>query len=85
MYLDFEELLVTLNAHKVLYLVVGGYAVSFHAQPRATKDLDLLVKPDLLNATALYRRLPRSAPRSKISNRPTSPNRDRSFAWEPRH
>jgi hypothetical protein len=57
MYLDFEELLATLNAHKVQYLVVGGYAVSFHAQPRATKDLDLLVKPDLANATALYRAL----------------------------
>lgn len=57
MYLDFEELLATLNVHKVQYLVVGGYAVSFHAQPRATKDLDLLVKPDLANATALYRAL----------------------------
>jgi hypothetical protein len=57
MYLDFEELLATLNAHEVQYLVVGGYAVSFHAQPRATKDLDLLVKPDLANATALYRAL----------------------------
>jgi hypothetical protein len=41
----------------VQYLVAGGYAVSFHAQPRATKDLDLLVKPDLENARALYRAL----------------------------
>jgi len=57
MYLDFVELLAILNAHKVRYLVVGGYAVSFHAQPRATKDLDLLVQPDLPNATALYRAL----------------------------
>jgi hypothetical protein len=57
MFLDFEELLAALNAHEVRYLVVGGYAVSFHAQPRATKDLDLLVKPDLANATALYRAL----------------------------
>jgi hypothetical protein len=36
MYLDFEELLAILNARKVRYLVVGGYAVAFHAQPRAT-------------------------------------------------
>lgn len=54
MYLDFEELLAILNARKVRYLVVGGYAVAFHAQPRATKDLDLWVKPDLANASALY-------------------------------
>ena len=54
MYLDFEELLAILNARKVRYLVVGGYAVAFHAQPRATKDLDLWVKPDLANAGALY-------------------------------
>jgi hypothetical protein len=27
------------NAGQVRYLIVGGYAVSFHAQPRATKDL----------------------------------------------
>jgi len=54
MYPDFEELLAILNARKVRYLVIGGYAVLFHAQPRATKDLDLGVKPDLPNATALH-------------------------------
>ena len=46
MYPDFKELLSTLNAHKVKYLIVGGYAVGFHAQPRATKDLDILIQPD---------------------------------------
>jgi hypothetical protein len=46
-----------LNAHSVKYLVVGGWAVAFHAQPRATKDLDLLVRPDLANAAALYQAL----------------------------
>jgi hypothetical protein len=34
--------------------VVGGYAVSLHAQPRATKDLDLLVSPDAANSEAVY-------------------------------
>lgn len=43
MYPDFKELLSVLNAHRVKYLVVGAYAVSIHAQPRATKDLDVLV------------------------------------------
>ncbi len=54
MYPDFKELLLLLNAHKVKYLVVGGYAVSFHAQPRATKDLDILIKADVANAEAVY-------------------------------
>jgi hypothetical protein len=54
MYPDFKELLSVLNAHSVKYLVVGAYAVSVHAQPRATKDLDIWVKPDLENAKAIY-------------------------------
>ena len=54
MYPDFKELLSALNAHGVKYLVVGAYAVSIHAQPRATKDIDLLVKPDVENARAAY-------------------------------
>ncbi len=54
MYQDFKELLSLFNEHKVKYLVVGGYAVSFHAQPRATKDLDILIKADAKNAKALF-------------------------------
>ncbi|MCU1237577.1 MAG: hypothetical protein JWP63_5544 [Candidatus Solibacter sp.] len=52
MYPDFKELLSVLNTHGGRHLIVGGYAVSFHAQPRATKDIDLFVQPDLLNAEA---------------------------------
>jgi hypothetical protein len=47
------------NAQKVKYLVVGGYAVSFHAQPRATRDIDLLIKPDADNGKAVYAALAR--------------------------
>ena len=54
MYPDFKELLSVLNVHRARYLVVGAYAVSIHAQPRATKDLDILVKPDAENAKAVY-------------------------------
>jgi hypothetical protein len=43
MHQDFKELLFAFNAGQVKYLIVGGYAVSFHAQPRATKDLDILI------------------------------------------
>lgn len=54
MYPDLKEFLSALNAQGVKYLVVGGYAVSIHAQPRDTKDLDVLVKPDGENAKAIY-------------------------------
>jgi hypothetical protein len=54
MYPDFKELLSVLNAYRVKYLVVGAYAVSVHAQPRATKDLDILILPEAENAKKIY-------------------------------
>jgi hypothetical protein len=57
MFEDFQELLSAFNAQRVKYLIVGGYAVSFHAQPRVTKDLDLFIKADPENALAAYRAL----------------------------
>jgi hypothetical protein len=54
MFDDFKELLSAFNGHNVRYLVVGAYAVGVHAQPRATKDLDLLIKTDPVNAAAVY-------------------------------
>jgi hypothetical protein len=54
MYPDFKELLSVFNAHNVRYLIVGGYAVSLHAQPRATKDLDVLIDPSEENSEALF-------------------------------
>ena len=40
---DFSAFLKLLNAHKVRYLVVGGYAVGVHGYPRATGDIDIWV------------------------------------------
>ena len=54
MFDDYKELLSVFNAHNVKYLVVGGHAVSFHSQPRATKDLDLFIQADPANAKATY-------------------------------
>ena len=51
---DYSELLSILNAHRVKYLIIGAYAVAVHAQPRATKDLDVLVKADRENAEAVF-------------------------------
>jgi hypothetical protein len=54
MYQDYKDLLSAFQSHGVKYLVVGGYAVSFHAQPRATKDIDLFIKAGPENAKAVY-------------------------------
>ena len=54
MYQDYKDLLSAFHAHGVRYLIVGGYAVIFHAQPRFTKDLDFFIKADPANAQATY-------------------------------
>jgi predicted nucleotidyltransferase len=48
--LDFKEFLKLLNAHKVEYLLIGGYAVSYHGYPRATVDMDIWISMNPDNA-----------------------------------
>jgi hypothetical protein len=57
MYRDFRDLLSCLNDHKVRYLLIGGYAVGYHAQPHVTKDLDIFVQVATDNAEALFKAL----------------------------
>ena len=40
---DFKEFLQLLNSKEVDYLLVGGYAVSYHGYPRATGDMDIWI------------------------------------------
>ena len=47
---DFKELLALFNAHKVEYVIVGGYALAYHGAPRYTGDIDLFVDPSPENA-----------------------------------
>jgi hypothetical protein len=42
---DLIDLLTELKSSGAEYLVVGGWAVGVHAEPRYTKDLDLLIGP----------------------------------------
>jgi len=49
-YQDFSELLRAFNEHKVEYLVVGAHALAAHGHVRATKDLDVWVRPERENA-----------------------------------
>ena len=54
---DFEELLKLFNKNKVKYCIVGAYAVAFYAEPRYTKDMDILVEPDKDNAHRIVKSL----------------------------
>ena len=54
MYQDYKDLLSAFHAHGVRYLVVGGYAVFYHAQPRFTRDIDIFIQADTANAQAIY-------------------------------
>ena len=47
---DFKEFLKLLNAHKVEYLLIGGYAVGYYGYPRATVDMDFWVAMNPANA-----------------------------------
>ncbi|MEW6072493.1 MAG: hypothetical protein AB1726_07870 [Planctomycetota bacterium] len=54
---DFEDLLILLHSHGVQYLIVGGLAVTYHARPRYTKDMDIWVGPDPDNVDRANRAL----------------------------
>ncbi len=54
---DFRDLLALLNKYKVEYLIVGAYALGLHGAPRYTGDLDVLVRPDPINASSIMQAL----------------------------
>ena len=51
---DFRDLFAALNDAGAKYLLVGGYAVAFHSQPRFTKDLDIWVEASVENADRVF-------------------------------
>ena len=56
---DFDPLAIlgTLNACKVDYLVVGGFAAVAHGSPLPTVDVDILVEPSMANLAEVSRAL----------------------------
>ncbi len=54
---DFKEFIKSLNDKGVHYLVVGGYAVAFHGYPRYTKDLDVWIEVNKINASNIIQAL----------------------------
>ena len=56
-YRDFKELLLAFNAHNVEYLIVGAHALAAHGHVRATKDIDVWVRPEPANAQKVLKAL----------------------------
>ena len=54
---NFCDLLSAFRACNVRYLIIGGWAVSVHAQPRATQDLDIFVGSERSNIDSLHEAL----------------------------
>lgn len=47
---DFMDFVKLLNKHEVNYMVVGGYALAFHGEPRTTGDMDIWIDCTRTNA-----------------------------------
>lgn len=47
---DLREFVALLNSRGVDYVVVGAHSLAFHARPRYTGDLDILIRPSSKNA-----------------------------------
>ncbi|MEO7724636.1 MAG: nucleotidyltransferase [Chthoniobacterales bacterium] len=50
---DSKEFIALLNSRGVEYLIVGAHSLAFHARPRFTGDLDILLHPSPENAAKI--------------------------------
>jgi predicted nucleotidyltransferase len=48
--MDIEDLLRSLNAHNVEFIIIGATAFPVHGYARATLDIDLFIRPESPNA-----------------------------------
>jgi len=51
---NFKDLLRSFSGDGVRYLIVGGYAVMVHTEPRYTKELDVWIDPTESNAETMF-------------------------------
>lgn len=54
---DFVDMLTALALQQAEFLIVGAYALAAHGFPRATGDIDILVRPSVENALKVHRAL----------------------------
>lgn len=54
---DFEDLLDALDEAEVEFILVGAHALAAHGVPRATGDIDILIRADKANAQRVLQAL----------------------------
>ncbi len=54
---DFRDLFAEFNAHRVEFLIVEAHALAVHGHVRATRDLDVWIRPDPENARRVLQAL----------------------------
>jgi hypothetical protein len=65
---DFKEMLSCLQGEKVEFIIVGAYALAAHGLPRATGDIDILIRNTLDNAQKVFSALLKfGAPTSNLT------------------
>ncbi len=65
---DYRDMLSTLSAEDVEFILVGAYALAAHGFPRATLDMDVWVRPSPANADRVCKALSRfGAPTTNLS------------------
>lgn len=52
---DFKEFIALLNKNNGRYLIIGGFAYSYYAEPRYTKDIDILMESSETNAVKILK------------------------------
>ncbi len=77
---NLRQLLSAFNANHVRYVVIGGYAVFVHAQPRMTKDLDIFIESSPQNGWLLTKASLSSEPHFRSSPSKTFPTAEQSLA-----
>ena len=53
---EFKEFINLLNSNGVKYLLLGGWAVGYYGNPRATKDIEIINNADGINIKECYKR-----------------------------
>jgi hypothetical protein len=51
---DFRDVLVALADQRADFVLIGGWAMAVHGRPRATEDLDVLVRATLTNSAKVF-------------------------------
>jgi hypothetical protein len=67
---DFLDMLDALTGAQVEFVIVGAYALAVHGVPRATGDIDVLVRPSAENAHRVMQALTTfGAPTQQLTDR----------------